>query len=378
MVNKPQSQNSPEDRDDWESLAEDLFGVNLHQKPPEPVEDDLLDPVIPPVVSPAAAQPEPAFEPAPETEPEPVAAELEFDDDDADDSDEDDEFDAVAPAGSPDDFWAALDHFATDELATPIVPDKEQARKADQKKIGPRPLVSGPVTNVPVARDEFLDDAEFGVGVLNDVDLGDSGDDSAAESGSDAAAGEDESGGDSERPDKSRRRRPRRRRRGRKKDAAPAAETAEQTSSDDSVDDTESDIDVDFNVDLDETVLMDRPPAPRRRAAEDLSVVVGDDLEMLEPDASEEDDDGSDDDSDSRPRYPNVPTWAQAISYLKRKSDSPRGETATAPAAEKKPGTGRRRSRGGGRRRRKPDSQRTPREGDSAPSPAAPPPDAGE
>lgn len=334
----PQRRNQPDDRDNWESLAEDLFGVDFQKSPPEPVEDDLLEEL-----------------PLPPAAPEPAAESAVADDDTATDeseivfgeSDEDrvEQMeageDSVEPsAGAPsfeesaeaepsaasidediDDFWSGLDQFATEELITPDTSSVSEEEPADEQKIGLRPMRSGPVTDIPVTQSEFVEDAEFGVGVLDDVEVDDEEDVEAAT----AVEGAEESDEEEERPRRKRARR--RRRRGRRKSSS-EAETPEV-----------------------ESASVEKPSA---QATADRPAPVAVEADELE------DEDAEEEESASEPHtgYKNIPTWSQAIAYLTKRG----GSTAATEAGPAESSGGKRsrtrgRRRGAGRRRRRrPDS----------------------
>lgn len=422
MTKPPKSsKNSPDNRDEWESLAADLFGVDFHKSTPQPVEgdfddlDDLLEDLpIPPRAPESAQEPQSVAEVSGDLLDEstsedsvsdvdrvddPVVDDADLDsfsfEDEDEDEDEEDAFEEVddedddeiprvesseecellvsetKPSIPPDDFWAALDRFTPEELTSHDSAPRGKTRGSDRprgpergKKSAPRPTASAPVTNVPIIRNEFVENDEFGLGVLEDIEV-DSDDEDSATGASGAAAGE---GGDGEQP---KRRRSRRRRRGRRKPKPETASSTGELAAESAVDDEEESVDSDDSGDVtfEESVAETKTGLPSRPAV--VANRQEDDDEENEDDFDEdgvEDEDGVDDeDRDEQPRYKNVPTWAQAISYLKRRTDAPRSSSPAAssksdsPAAgeREKKGSGRRRSRGSGRRRRKPEAPKS-------------------
>lgn len=253
-----------------------------------------------------------------------------------DDEDEDMEFDDDEDLET-DDFWDALDKFSPEELGTPHV-DRGQTRGGKPPRDPEIGLVSGSAANdvseSPTFETGFESDADFGLGILEDVETDE--DDDA----DDAEAVESGRGTDSEgdREEKKPRRRRRRRRRGGRKQK-PVSETEGESA------------------DADEAEAPRQKPVQSRSVSEDIEDIEVIDDEDLSDDLSQEET-GDNDDEISRDsgssRYKNIPTWSEAIELIadrKAKSSSEsRGRRGTRSDTKN-------RKRGGRRRRpRKPSS----------------------
>jgi len=383
MSGETSSPQPPGGGDSWESLAEDLFGIDFQAAP----EIDEIAPIVEPTgetaeTSDAAPAPDEAA-----SEPEPAPAGIEnVQDDEVDNVGSDEEADessdqAAATAAEAkkddDDFWDPLNEWQWGESSS----DSSGEAKSDAKKTGRRErkeqFPSRPSRPVRVEedfaspqdlRDEYNDDFDFGAGLVDDepttkpveqaktqptdtqqteaaqadesVEVAPEDETTAVDSELEASFDADETKtvDETEAEPKKRRRRRRRRRRPTKEasDSAPAETEADEaaTKEGEAVDEAEES--------TDDTPEEEPKRPPRRRPSrrgrrssakkppECESVPADEATATVEEDDDEDDAESSDivdgeeeaDSGDQKPRYRNVPTWEEAIGYLLNPSHS--------------------------------------------------------
>jgi len=397
-MNNESTGQKPGEEDSWETLAENLFGIDFAKSPDAEdaiAADELLEDLIeePPVtVESPAEQIAPAEElptgfDEPELEPEPVSSELAGVEDAVDDGDADEavETDSEPSESEPevvaeeeDPYWDALKDWQWDdtdaESPESSAPRRPAGRRSPRRESRPPAAVSKPEPEqVSDYRDEFNGDSDFGAGLLE------------AEPSSGAAAPTQASPTDSQEPSEpTRKRRRRRRRRGDKTESTSAESAA--TAADEETQPVQAEADSAATQDKEAVTQQDQESSPerkprrrrsRRRRAPDAaesaaptveataaaaestapaeSAAAEPDADFDEPEVEWEGDGGE---SESHPqdaaRHRNLPTWEEAISYLLDPSlvKSERGETErekpdakTAPSGKSESSRPRRRRR---------------------------------
>lgn len=386
------------DDDSWEALARDLLGVEIDRPAPaDDVVEDLPYPEssLPPGpawgswAAPAEAQPDPSAADVkhdrPESEGEPVA-ESTGDDESAESAAE--PAAEKAEESAPDSYWDALQDWDWDSDAesSPRAEsprargDRSSARRGPREDRRDRPASPSdrpaatsdrPSPRVPETRpneslrQDFIDDAEFGAGLVDDLPAAPRAPEKPRESVERSVPVDRTSpvkqSRDEEAPcgDEEGRRRRRRRRRSRDRDRPDMEHPSEpeRTATDD---DFATDTEVsespgaaaEESGESAETEARRRRRRRRRRRGEP-SAHAGETADLAEPSdlaeedfasapyggLSGEDDESGERDEDSAPSYRNVPTWEEAIGYLTRR------QPGTALGQEGSSHSGRRRRR---------------------------------
>jgi ribonuclease E len=360
------------DEDSWETLAEDLFGISFSKADdasPIPLPEDVEpayteEPCLqePSQDSPAETadafgedtSSEPADKVSPETSGECDAGEAEQD--------------AVAAEASSqkDAYWDVLNDWNWDEDQRgrpPRSPEQQSSgrggRQGSRRRREPdsRPRESArpekPPTRAAEPANSYVDDSDFGEGLLDSGSAPRRTGDESRERGSEARrdSAERESGdGDESHP---RRRRRRRRRRGRpdRENAAPQGTEDESSVTDETpLEPADEDVpDRSEERQPDERRRRHRRPDRRRSrepivaepadeepSDEEEDLLTDEEQDLLtdeeEPsaDVSDEADEGEDDGDDAeggqKAVFRNVPTWEEAVSYLLRTREARSGE----------------------------------------------------
>jgi len=227
-----------------------------------------------------------------------------------------------------DDFWDVLEEFAPEELGTPHI-DRGQQRGGKPPRDPEIGLVAGApeneLTESPIFETEFDTDSDFGLGVLEDVEIDEDDELEAAES--DLSEEEGEEPGETRKP---KRRRRRRRRGGRRRKAAAADADTEEIARD-----TDEEPFGDEDEELPAEDLSDEDLSDEELSDEELSDEEGEDETEASP-------------STGSSRYKNIPTWSEAIDLIVDRKPKSNSESRARRGNRTEP---KNRKRGGRRRR---------------------------